>query len=124
MRIDLAQIEAFNNFYNPLIQKLDRIIMSQDLATIALNAATAQLQAIGVVVGKTSTETQNLLDQIVALTAAVATAGQAVTPELQAALDGLVAQVPIVQAAVDAQDALVVDAAAPVVADPVADPAP
>lgn len=73
-------------------RKLERIVSTQQQLAESLNAATALVTKIG-------TEVQGLKDKIVELEAAVVAAGN-VTPEVQAALDGLNAKIAQVDALV------------------------
>lgn len=69
---------------NNLNRKTNKIMGTQAEAAAQLTAINAELVKIG-------TETQALLDKVAALQAAADAAGN-VSPELQAAIDGVVAQ--------------------------------
>ena len=71
-----------------VLSKLDQIIMTEAELAQKLTETTAQVQKIG-------TETQTLIDKVAELTELLAN-GDEVSPEVQAAMDALSAQVGVV----------------------------
>lgn len=96
------RLDVFHHFPTPpeipasILERLDRIMATQQELADQLTAVTAAVAKIG-------TETQTLLARIADLEAAVVAAGNT-TPEVDAALDALRAQVAVVDELVpDAQ---------------------